>query len=58
VDVFADSAFLGRVVLDCFTPASIAINRGWIAMQCRDRDEENRTYSIQLYRVHDDTGGT
>jgi len=53
IDVFAGTEFLGRSTLDCFTPAWISVNRGWVAMQCRDRDEENRTYTIQLYRLRE-----
>jgi hypothetical protein len=52
VDAFAGSQFLGRETLDCFTPTRYAVNNGWIALQCRDRDEENRTYTIQLYRAN------
>ena len=53
VDIFANATFLGREVIDCFTPATIAINHGWIAMQCRDRDPDNRTYTMRLFHVHD-----
>lgn len=53
IDVFVSTEFLGRSTLDCFTPAWISVNHGWVAMQCRDRDEENRTYTMQLYRLRE-----
>lgn len=53
IDVFAGTKFLGRSTVDCFTPVWISVNRGWVAMQCRDRDEDDRTYTIQLYRIRE-----
>lgn len=54
LDVFADSVFLGRLMLDCRRErGGMAIRGAWLALMCTDDDNPERPYQPHLYRIVD-----
>lgn len=54
-DVFADTMFLGRTVIECRMPdtfRAISIRESWIAMICGTEDEEF-PYNLRLFHIED-----
>ncbi len=54
-DVFTDTTFLGRQMLDCRDSnvmQTVAIADHWIAMVCESADE-NHPYTIRLFRIEE-----
>lgn len=51
LDVFADTTFLGRIMLPCRRFGRASSVRGhWLALGCEDEDEES-PYVIKLFRI-------
>jgi hypothetical protein len=54
VDVFADTAFLGRQMLPCTGHyASVSLNGEWLALLCTTDAAEGPPAELQLYRLED-----
>ena len=54
VDVFADTTFLGRVVLPCYLGrrgSPVALTWPWLLLECELPDSAEQNSELQLYRI-------
>jgi hypothetical protein len=58
-DVFADSTFLGRHMIDCTRGRTPAAVRGrWLALLCNDSLNDVMPYRVRLFRIMDSPAAT
>ncbi len=54
LDVFADTTFLGRMMVDCRRSGHASTVRGhWLALGCRDDEDISQPYRIRLFRIEE-----
>lgn len=54
LDVFADSSFLGRIMVPCSRQrGALGIRGHWLAMFCTDQDDIEQPFKLKLYRILD-----